>query len=328
MTALPLDSYPAFRAPTLDALTIAVKAALGARFVELPKNGAPDNALANHYRLPNSGLWFCTYGMPVALQFPQADHVRVQFHYAGTGATWVGNRLVAVTPRQACISSGPVEINFAADFQQLVWRVPKHVLVQKLATLIGGPVIWGLDFEPILDLSAPAAATMLQILRCLLEAADNGAGETNRAITGELEQAMITAFLGASPHPFRDRLGSRAPGAAPWQVRRAESYIAEHWDQPLSIEALAAVTGASARSIFRAFQQSRGYTPLEFARRIRLEHANRMLQDREAMRSVTEVAFACGFADLGRFSRDFAKAFGERPSSVRQRMKGAARPET
>jgi transcriptional regulator GlxA family with amidase domain len=110
-----------------------------------------------------------------------------------------------------------------------------------------------------------------------------------------------------------------ARGAAPWQVRRAESYIEANWDQPVSIERLAAVTGVSTRSLFRTFKQSRGYTPQEFARSVRLSRARDMLLESGA--SVTEVAFACGFGDLSRFSRDYAKSFGERPSAVISRRR-------
>jgi transcriptional regulator GlxA family with amidase domain len=52
-----------------------------------------------------------------------------------------------------------------------------------------------------------------------------------------------------------------------------------------------------------------------------------MLQEPEDRTSVTEVAFACGFGDLGRFSKDYAQAFGERPSAVLNRMKVAAKAD-
>jgi AraC-like DNA-binding protein len=48
--------------------------------------------------------------------------------------------------------------------------------------------------------------------------------------------------------------------------------------------------------------------------------------------TVTSVAFHCGFNDVGHFSREFSKAFGEAPSAVRTRgtrgpaLKGPGRP--
>jgi hypothetical protein len=75
----------------------------------------------------------------------------------------------------------------------------------------------------------------------------------------ELEQSVIVAFLCANRHDESHLLDREPMGAAPWQVRRAEEYIEAHWDQPITVDALAVATGASARSIFHFFNTSRGY---------------------------------------------------------------------
>lgn len=321
---IPLDAYPVFRASSLDALEDAVGAHLGARFVQLPGGTQEVEARANQFKLPNSHLWFCSYGIPLALKFPEPDHIRVQFHYAGIGATWIGSSLFPINPRQGCISTTEVEIDFSPGFQQIVWRIPKDVMIRKLSGIMDGAVTGRLDFEPVLDLATPQAATLGRILDCLLHAADTVSGETADVVLSELEQAMITSFLSASNHDCRDRLAKKPAGAAPRQVRRAEEYIEANWNQPLSIEALAEEAGCSVRSLFRTFRQSRGYTPLEFARRLRLGHARRMLETPGDMITVTSVAFACGFSDLGRFSKDFTQAFGELPSLVLSRTRSSA----
>ena len=321
----PLDGHPAFRASQVDALEAAIESHLAARLVKLPPDSRMIAAKANRFDLPHSSLWFCAYGMPVALRFPEPDHVRVQLHHAGLGATWIGDTLVPVTPNQACISTEAAEFDFAADFEQLVWRIPKDFLIQKLAGLTGTPIVTGLAFDHALDLTQPQATMLMRVLGCVLHATESVGGEHAQIVLAELEQALVSAFLAAATHRYRGQLDRPAPSAAPWQVKRAENYIEANWDKPVTIERLTEVTGASTRSIFRAFQQSRGYTPLEFAKRIRLGHARRMLQEAEGAISVTEVAFACGFADLGRFSKDFAQTYGELPSAVLRRRKDLQR---
>jgi AraC-like DNA-binding protein len=319
----PLDGHPAFRASRYDALEEAVSTQLAAKFVELPSRSATLDARANRFDLPHSSLWFCAYGIPVAIEFPEPDHIRIQFHHAGAGATWIGDTLAPVIANQACITSTAAEFDMGADFEQLVWRVPKDLVRKKLASLTDVPLGGDVPFNHKLDLGKPQAQVLTHLMDCTVQATEAVSGEPAKIILGELEQALISTFLAASDHPYRDHLEGRVPAAAPWQVRRAEAYIAAHWDKPLEIETLAEVTGASVRSIFRAFKQSRGYTPFEFAKRLRLGHARRMLEDAESAGSVTSVAFACGFSDLGRFSKDFAQAFGERPSDVLKRNKGA-----
>jgi AraC-like DNA-binding protein len=321
---IPLDAHPVFRASSIEALETAVGDHLGARFVQLPRTERAVDARVNRFRLPNSNLWFCSYGLSLALKFPEPDHVRVQFHHAGIGATWIGSQLVPVNARQGCISTTEAEIDFSHGFEQIVWRIPKDVVVRKLAAIMDCPVTCGLEFDPMLDLATPQAATLVRILDCLLHAADTIGGDAADVVLTELEQAMITAFLAASNHGCRDRLAKKPSAAAPRQVRRAEDYIEANWNQPLAIEALAAAAGCSVRSLFRTFRQSRGYTPLEFVRRLRLGHARRMLEGADESTSVTGVAFACGFNDLGRFSKDFTQAFGELPSLVLARGRGTA----
>jgi AraC-like DNA-binding protein len=280
------------------------------------------SARANRFQLPHSSLWFCAFGSPVAISFPEPDHFRVQFHHAGTGATRIGTESVAVTPEQAVITSTAAEFDFRGAFQQVVWRVHKDFVRQKLATLTDLPLPGELTFQPKIDLRKHPAQLMTHLLSGIIHAADMVEGEAGRTVLGELEQALLSTLLAASEHDYVERL-QKTRAAAPWQVRRAEAYIAAHWDRPLEIETLAEVTGASVRSVFRAFKQSRGYTPFEFAKRIRLNHARRLLEQGQATGSVTDVCFACGFSDLGRFGKDFAQAFGERPSDVLKRSKAS-----
>ena len=103
---------------------------------------------------------------------------------------------------------------------------------------------------------------------------------------------------------------------------RAERYIEAHWDEPITIEDMVSATGASARSIFRAFKKSRGYSPFQFVKELRLQQARRMLDSDASDLTVTEVAVTCGFENLSRFSKDFSRAFGEPPSAVRNRRRG------
>ena len=132
----------------------------------------------------------------------------------------------------------------------------------------------------------------------------------------ELEQTILVSFLSANRHTFSDLLEREPKDTLPSQVRLAEEFIEAHWDQAISIENLVETTGVGARAIFRAFQQSRGYSPMAFARMVRLRHAREMLGAGDPEASVTSVAFVCGFGNLGHFARDYRETFGERPSET------------
>ena len=133
----------------------------------------------------------------------------------------------------------------------------------------------------------------------------------------------MVSFLTANDSNYSLVLRRPARSAASWQVRRVEAYIEANWDQPLTIEALALVTGVSARTLFHSFRKSRGYSPMDFAKRIRLGHARRMLEEGDASTAVTTVAYTCGFGNLGHFSGYYRRAFGELPSATLRRSLGA-----
>jgi transcriptional regulator GlxA family with amidase domain len=162
---------------------------------------------------------------------------------------------------------------------------------------------------------------MLHVLASLLEITHAGPAASARLLRSELESALLVALLCAARHNYRDVLERDFPAAAPRQVHRAESFIEANWDKPITVDNIVEASGASARSVFRAFRQSRGYTPLQFAKQIRLQHAKRLLQDCDSTKKVTEVALTCGFSDLSRFSKDFSRAFGVAPSTLLQRKR-------
>ena len=144
-------------------------------------------------------------------------------------------------------------------------------------------------------------------------------------VLAEYEQLVMVTFLTANRHNFSHLLERPQPAPGPWQVRLVEEYIEANWKMPLSIESLAAVTGGSARSIFKAFKEARGVSPMAFVKRVRLTQARRMLQAPAEVTSVIDVAFQCGFLNPGHFARDYRLAFGELPSQTLRNIKRGAR---
>ncbi|WP_374381101.1 AraC family transcriptional regulator [Dongia sp.] len=319
--APPLSAHRAFHVTQLDLLGSMLEDNLGARFAARPVADGPVNVLAHMVPLGDSELWYCSYGMPVSVQFPDSDYLRLQMPYRGAGGTWQGNVFNAVSSDRACISRAEAQIDFGDGFEQLVWRLPHEKLQQKLSLLTGHRCTQRLEFTSRIDLGSPSGRLLHQMFWSLVSAAENANGPAARFAVRELEQAFITTFLATVDHSGRSLLDKSAGRISPWQVRRAEAHIEANWDKALTIEDLVEASGASARSLFRTFKEARGCSPMEFARKLRLEHAHRMLQNADGGTTVTQVALACGFGDLGRFSKEYQHRFGERPSDALARCK-------
>jgi AraC-like DNA-binding protein len=198
-----------------------------------------------------------------------------------------------------------------ASYASLFLKISPEAINRKLATLIGNSIGRPLEFSGEFDRSALAA--QFRLLSFFIAEIDLSMGALPRLMLQEFEQALIVAHLCANLSNYSDRLNAK-PVAAPWQVQRAIDFIQANWDRPLTIEALASATGASARSLFAAFQKSRGCSPMAFARGVRLLHAREILAQPKPDTSVTSVASRCGFHNQGHFAKRYFARFGELPS--------------
>jgi AraC-like DNA-binding protein len=137
---------------------------------------------------------------------------------------------------------------------------------------------------------------------------------TTPMIARESVQLLGTLLVSAADASAEDTENERS-GCSPAGVRRAEEYLMANLTNPISIADVAVVAGMSARSLSREFRRHRGTTIKGFIKERRLEAANRTLLAAEpGETNVTQVALDYGFEQLGRFSGDYKKAFGELPS--------------
>lgn len=133
-------------------------------------------------------------------------------------------------------------------------------------------------------------------------------------LTLQLVTALARGMDGAAADKGR-------PAASPHldAVRRFVADLAQRFYEPAGIDRAAAEVGVSRRGFTRLFRQVTGCTYAKYLERVRVEYARRLLKD--TGRSVTTIAFECGYEDLSSFYRAFRRQTGEPP----QRWREAAR---
>lgn len=107
------------------------------------------------------------------------------------------------------------------------------------------------------------------------------------------------------------------------RVAEALSYVHEHFDEPLRVTDLAARAGLSVDSFERLVRRVCHVTPKQFLLKVRFDAAVRLLRD--ASRTISEVAHACGYSDHSAFTRKFREVTGVSPQAYRQRILPAER---
>jgi AraC-like DNA-binding protein len=124
-------------------------------------------------------------------------------------------------------------------------------------------------------------------------------------------------LLALSPRAqAREKRAERNAGLRRTQIK---NFIQRNYAQPgLSMEDVAAHLGVTPRYVRMALAPD-GLTPSEYLRMCRLLAARRMLSSPAfADRSITEIAFECGFVSSSHFSTEFRKRFGRSPRNFRQ----------
>lgn len=133
-------------------------------------------------------------------------------------------------------------------------------------------------------------------------------------------------FAKATPDPtsaaYRDPPEVRdASSALPADLVRALGWLRGHLSEPVRLEPLARVAGVRPRTLEAHFRMFLATTPLGWVRRMRLARARQELLAAGPRASVTDIALGSGFCQLGRFSGQYRKAFGELPSATIQRKR-------
>ncbi len=96
------------------------------------------------------------------------------------------------------------------------------------------------------------------------------------------------------------------------RVNRAIDHVLQHLDQPLGLEQVASVAHFSSFHFHRVFKALVGETLAAFVKRVRLEHAIKLMSHRPES-SLTDIALACGFGSSSDFSRSFKQRYGVPP---------------
>jgi AraC-like DNA-binding protein len=315
----PLSRFRAVDTSDPEELRQALASVYGVRKFEAAATGT-FRVRGNFVQLQDIALGFTSGVSPLTVEFPEADFARLQIGMSGVAVTQSGGVATTIDSRQSCITSPgrTARTEFGPTYEQLLLRVKTSALDAKLTALLGTKPRRPIEFEPAVSNDMPQAVNLRRMIAFVNGQLDSST-DLPALVLAELQQAITLQFLSAYRHNYSRFLENEARAAAPKHVRKVEEYIEANWMQPINIDTLTGLTGISARGIFKAFQRSRGYSPMAFAKQIRLRHAHTMLATGRSQTTVTATAFACGFANLGHFARDYRAVYGERPSETLDR---------
>jgi AraC-like DNA-binding protein len=271
---------------------------------------------ANHLQIGGLGLSYCDYASDVSIGFGEASFVRQCFSIEGVARYTAGKQFGEITPRSwtpILHAQEPLNLDFRSGYRQLVLRIEIDALLRNLSALVGQDIGRNLVFD-----ESPARQPAMEALRRRIFHFATDYNERGNFFSdlaaAEVERMVIMKFLMCLRHNYTHLLLREPLPVSSASVRAVEEFIEANWDKPIDVETMVAVAGVSARSLFRQFSKDRGYSPADFAKRVRLNRAREMLEQPNENTSVIQIALKCGFQNPSHFARHYRGTFGELPS--------------
>jgi len=128
--------------------------------------------------------------------------------------------------------------------------------------------------------------------------------------------------MGSEIPQRRDHRMPEVRNSLPASLRQVLRWLDVRLDEPINLDTLAGVAGVRPRTLEAQFRLHLRTTPLGWARRVRLARARQQLLGAVDEASVTRIAVANGFGQLGRFAAQYRREFGELPSETLKAARG------
>lgn len=118
-----------------------------------------------------------------------------------------------------------------------------------------------------------------------------------------------------SQSPFAIFIGQKSHGDE--MVQQAQSYIESNVQEKISMEYLADKFSVGRRNFDRRFIKATGNTPLEYSQRVKIEAAKKAFET--SRKTISEVMYEVGYADVKAFREVFRKITGMSPVEYKGR---------
>jgi AraC-like DNA-binding protein len=321
----PFEWRPIVRSRDVDQ----TRAYLGARFGEdLRFDPAWDrskqfNVQIEGVDLPNTLIHYvqCS-GATIEGSRPE-NHYVVNLPVSGCMEATVRGKSIVCDPYHGAIFCRPIAPETTLRHRKpaagLYLRLSQTAIMRQLGALLGEPATTLPEFAPTIDLGGGYGRSLAhQVLLAVKAFKQKGATLSDGISVSEFEDWIVEKLLISQPHDYSAAIQRTERRILPGDVRRAIDFMRANLGAPIGIAEIVQASGISGRTLFAHFRDYHGISPIRYLRNARFDKVRDALMRARPEQSITEIAMACGFSHMGRFSVEYRRRFGESPSESRR----------
>jgi len=282
---------------------------------------SPVKAQFHHAALSEISVNYLLYGQEATVNIDQLGFFLIEIPLSGSSKTQYGNHHIITAPDMGVVA-GPYK-EFSTEWNQdcskLLIKINRLALEKYLSDMLGADLTNPLDFELGIDFQSPANLSLRNLIQWLVAEFENTHSLLNKAplASSQYEQMLMWALLNSQPNNYSQQLNAVTPPATPHYVHTVEDYIHTYCAEAITLSKLVEISGVSGRSLLEGFKRHKGTSPMKYLKSVRMERVYEELKKTDpSKRTVTEIALAWGFTQLGKFSGNYKQRFGESPSDT------------
>jgi AraC-like DNA-binding protein len=250
-----------------------------------------------------------------------ADQVHIVVPIAGTAKIRCGSRSCEIGVGQPAAVGRAFEtlVLSVGNGAEMTLRAPVADVIERAERLTLGSLRLSAasHMADRIDLRTPPGRALERTMNAAIAeiVALDRAGLASVAVAGYEDLLVCHAAVALFP-AVAARLGRAGAGVAPPALQRARDYIRENAAGPVEISRLVAELGIPVRTLQDQFRRYFGQSLRDWLAECRLESAHRALALPDGPTSVSAIAEASGFGNLGDFSVRYRKKYGVPPSET------------
>jgi AraC-like DNA-binding protein len=197
------------------------------------------------------------------------------------------------------------------------WRLLLLTIEPAVLTQLGEDDLEQLTDELCTEIDVDDPAVR-QALKTILQEIENPSEHSGLYVEAFLTLTLIRLLKYQLKHTGHLSHGYVRGGLANWRLKRALQFIETNSGKMPALTEIANAVHLHQASFCRAFKQSTGLSPHHYLLVHRVNRAKEMMRDPD--RSLTDIAFACGFSSSSQFSVVFKRIVGRPPRKYRSSL--------